>query len=176
MTSTFYRPTHLQQWTRPSNYIGTQWEGWYPVLGQSRDSDPLERSNFRVALSLLREAESPEGVIGDEEGTASVRVAHERHFLCGWVETILVHESDEAALRAADDLAGRLQEYPILDEEDWSNLEHETAQEVWSSLSVRERGEYCGRFGISLFAARRDTLPGWNEYEGTSELIQELAS
>src|SRR6185437_11730064 len=126
MATTAYRPTNLKLWTRPECYFGTQWEGWYPVLGQTRDSGPLDRSNYRVTLSLLRAAQSPDGV-GGEEGSASVQVARANHFLCGWVETIMVHSSDDAAVRMADELAGRLQEYPFLDEEDYSREEWDTA-------------------------------------------------
>ena len=39
----------LRKWTRPENYCGKSWEGYLSAgVGRSRDSDPLERSNFRA--------------------------------------------------------------------------------------------------------------------------------
>jgi hypothetical protein len=173
MTQTLYQPTYLKLWTRPDSYWGTQWDGWYPFLGQSRDSDALERSNYRVALAALRKVEDPEGT-GDEEGSASVQEEHANHYLCGWVETIMIHESDTAALEAADDMCTRLLHHPVLDEEDWSNLEYEEAQETWASFSVRDRIPYCADYGASIFAARRNSLP--RDCQQINELVSILVS
>ena len=173
MTDTAYRPTHLKLWTRPDSYWGTQWDGWFPFLGQSRDSDPLERSNYRVALAALRKVEDPNGT-GDEEDSATVQEEHANHWACGWVETIMIHESDTAALQTADEMAARLLAYPVLDEEDWSNLEYEEAQETWASFSVRDRLTYCADYGASIFAARRDSFP--RKCEQISELVSILVS
>jgi hypothetical protein len=32
---------HIRRWERPSNYIGANWNGWYEVIGQHRDSDSV---------------------------------------------------------------------------------------------------------------------------------------
>ena len=59
----------------------------------------------------------------------------------------------------ADVQCERLEDYPILDEMDWSEREWDAACEVWEHAGLRERIEYCSRAGISIFAARRDELP-----------------
>lgn len=55
----------------------------------------------------------------------------ETHWAVGWVEWIAIHESDEKALRIADHNRERLDDYPVLDENDWSEREQETADHIW---------------------------------------------
>jgi hypothetical protein len=88
-----------------------------------------------------------------------VHVVRESHWAVGWVEWIAIHESDDAALRTADEIADKLEAYPVVDEDDWSMLEYDEACDYWERMSVRERADYCERAGISIFAARRDYLP-----------------
>jgi hypothetical protein len=47
-----YDPEHLQRWTLPPNYFGAEWPDYFSSgVGQSRDSDALERSNFAGMLT-----------------------------------------------------------------------------------------------------------------------------
>ena len=143
-----YTPAHLQRWTRPRYYSGPDYPEYFPVVGQSRDSDTVERSNFRVALQRL----------GGESDT--VRVIRDSHWAVGWVETLCVHESDTAALQCADAMRDKLDNrYPILSEDDWSELEWEEAAAYWGSMSLRERVTLCQECDVSVFAARRDVIP-----------------
>lgn len=163
-------PTHLKPWTHPSNYFGATWEGWYPFLTQTRDSDTLPRSNYRVALARLQQLSTD---IIDEEGEeiSSVTDTRESHFACGWLEVILIHESNEEALRLADSMASSLEGYAVLDEFDWSELEWEEAHACWESWPLSERVEVCKRFNVSIFSARHDKVPS----DPSGELISYLA-
>lgn len=115
-----YTPTHLELWTMPDHYMGAEWPDYYRSgVGQSRDSDDLEASNFSTMLSDL----------GGESET--VIVVRESHWAVGWVEWIAIHVSDEKALRIADENMERLADYPVLDESDWSERETESANGVW---------------------------------------------
>lgn len=138
---------HLKRWTRPDCYMGAEWPEYFVFLGQHRDSDSLTRSNFICALERL----------GGESET--VHIVRESHWAVGWVEWIAIHQSNRNALRTAIVLAKRLESYPVLNEDHWSELEWNEACDYWEKMSVRERAEYCARAGISLFAARRDYLP-----------------
>lgn len=142
-----FEPKHLQLWTMPSNYGGEVWPGYYVSFGQNRDSDSLTRSNFICALQAL----------GGESDT--VQVVREGHWACGWVEWIAIHQDDEKALAIADDLAAKVEDYPCVNEDHWSELEWNEAQDYWASLSVRDRAPYCKDAGLSIFAARRDWIP-----------------
>ena len=132
----------------PPSYFGREWPDYYSAgVGQSRDSDCLEQSNFAAMLAALE---------GESE---TVIVVRETHWAVGWVEWIAIHEADTAALAKADEQCGRLEDYPVLDEEDWSEREWNAQCETWEQASLRDRVEYCQRAGISVFAARRAELP-----------------
>ena len=120
MSGAPFIPENLKPWTMPASYAGEVWPAYYSAgVGRSRDSDALERSNFRTMLARL----------GGESET--VTVVREGHWAVGWVEWVAIHQDDETALRAADEAKGELEEYPILDESDFSELEHEDADETW---------------------------------------------
>ena len=113
---------HIKLWTMPSNYGGETWPDYYSSgVGQSRDSDALERSNFISMLALL----------GGESET--VIVVREGHWAAGWVEWIAIHATDEKALAIADETKGALEDYSVINEDHWSELEHEEAQKVWTN-------------------------------------------
>ena len=128
-----------------------------PVV-QTRDSGPLDRSNFRSAVREL-------GGEGED-----VEVHRFGHWGPGWFEIVIVRP-DTAAASTAEEIAGALEDYPIVDEDDHSALECETACEVWRGFSIRDRVVYCQRYGANIFAARRDELPE----DETGELIGALA-
>ena len=127
-----YQPERLERWKMPRDYFGAEWPEYYSSgVGRSRDSDCLEESNFTSMLAEL----------GGESDT--VQVVRESHWAVGWVEWIAIHESDEKSLRAADAMQERLEDYPILDEDDFSSREWEECERVWSDVySERERVRY----------------------------------
>lgn len=137
--TTLYQPENLRRWTLPQCYVGAQWEGYYSApVGQSRDSDALERSNWRIQWEALKPLQAD---CQDDDGDGqSPLIVRESHWAVGWVEWVAIHESNEAALRAADKLAERLEGYPILSEDDFSNEEQEEAETVWRDCySAKDR-------------------------------------
>ncbi|GAA4523287.1 hypothetical protein GCM10023174_04940 [Chelativorans composti] len=115
-----YTPKHLKRWTRPECYIGASWPGYCSAgVGQHRDSDALARSNFSCMITAL----------GGESET--VKVVRESHWAVGWIEWIAIHEGDSKALAIADDIAAKLESYPVIDEDHWSELETEEADKFW---------------------------------------------
>jgi hypothetical protein len=147
----------IQKWTRPDYYFGAEWHDYYTFLGQHRDSDILEQSNFATALENL----------GGESDT--VLVVRENHFLVGWVEWIAIHESDTDAQDKANVMYERMDGYPVLDEEDFSRRKWENAVDTWTIMSVKERIDAIHDYGrdCSIFAARREEIPdddGIDEY------------
>lgn len=127
-----YKPKNLERWKLPKDYGGAHWPEYYSAgVGQHRDSDCAEQSNFDAMLQLL----------GGESDT--VHVVRENHWVVGWVEWIAIYHLDSKALQVADDAVGRLEDYPILDEEDHSRREWEEVERVWSDCySQRERIRY----------------------------------
>ena len=144
-----YTPLNLKRWVWPECYMGAKWPEYYGAGGRSRDSDALERANFDAMLALL----------GGESET--VLVVREFHWAVGWVEWIAVHESDEAALRAADRAKARLEDYPVLDEERWSQYEDEECSEVWEHcFGERERADYLREHVSTVYPMSGETAYG----------------
>lgn len=137
----------IKRWTRPDHYSGESWPEYFVFLGQSRDSDALERSNFRKGL---------EGLGGESE---TVTVVREGHWAVGWVEWIAIHQDDHKAVTAADEMLCALSDYPVLSDEDFSELEMEDAALAWEQMPLRYRVKLCAECGVSIFASRHDWLP-----------------
>jgi len=157
----------LSIWETPSDYFGFDPEGDIGVAAQNRDSDALSRSNYTAAMARLLEAagQSPEA-ISEWDGELDTRPAvydwRAGHWAVGWVEYLMVRSDAPQAVRdEAQAIADELEDYPALDEDAWSELEHEEADAYWASLSVRERADYIKDYapGVSIFAARRDYVP-----------------
>ncbi len=126
---------------------------------QNRDSGCLDRSNFEVALKELG---------GESE---DVQVHRFGHWGPGWFEIILVNPANEEKARIAEEIEASLENYSILDEFHYSELEFETASNYWSHCSIQERVEWCQRYDVSIFAARRDYIPE----DSRGELISRLS-
>jgi hypothetical protein len=131
----------VKQWQHPDSYFGATWEGWYSAgFGQSRDSDALEASNFQVAYAELSKLST------DVDGDSSVQIIREGHWAVGWVEWIAIHSSNITALERARKLCERANDYPVLDEEDWSRREDEECERTWhEGFNASDRVDYLRR-------------------------------
>lgn len=87
-------------------------------VSQNRDSGPLAESNF---ASFLAE------VGGESE---SVEVHRFGHWGPGWFEIILI-APNSPHLKRAEELEAALEDYPVLDDQDYSKREHEEYCESW---------------------------------------------
>lgn len=138
-----YQPTSFD----PKGYFLEDQQDWFvaPVI-QTRDSDCLERSNFRTVLADL----------GGESD--NVEVHRFGHWGPGWFEIIIVRPDTVEAAKV-EQWETKLADYPVASDDDYSMLEFETACEYWAILSIRERAEYierCGGMssGQSMFSIR----------------------
>lgn len=154
-----FTPKYLNRWTTPPCYLGAEWHDYFGSgCGRSRDSEALERANFRAMLTALGfDGEN----VGDDCPTDSddepTRViVRENHWAVGWVEWIAIHESDEAGLRIADVIAEALQDYPIIDEMLFSEIEDEDCCETWSNcFDPQERFKYLREHGVTVDSDNR---------------------
>lgn len=114
-----------------ANYMGPDpddFKDWFVVCTQNRDSGVLERSNFRSALKKL----------GGE--SADVRIYRFGHWACGWWEALAVGGE---AVKEGQEIRDGLDDYPVIDESDYSELEQEEANDVWKNcFRWRERAKY----------------------------------
>jgi hypothetical protein len=110
-------------------------------VSRTRDSDIHSESNFEAFLKGL-------GGEGDD-----VEVHQFGHWACGWYEIIIINPAAEATLASARDMEAALEDYPVLDEEDISNREHEAEQESWGSWGRKD----------FIKALKRRVEECWNE-------------
>lgn len=118
-----------------ANFIGddTDYRDWLGFIGQSRDSGCLERSNFEVACKALAEVDP------DENDWRTERFGH---WAVGWIEEVYVRPGTKAA-ELAQEIRDGLENYPVLDDQHFSELEHNEATEVWERCyDDQERLEY----------------------------------
>ena len=90
------------------------------------------------------------------------------HWGPGWFSIILVRP-ESACFDAASEAANALSEYPILDDSDLSEREYNAACEQWETMDLEERIDVCKKCNVSIFAARRDTIPERISWECTEE-------
>jgi hypothetical protein len=107
----------------------------------------------------------------DEDRCDAIQEVQEGHFACGWLGVLYVHSSHTTALELADDLLEKIEQYPALDEFDWSHRECEAAVTYWQGISIACRINWCKRYDVSIFAARRNEVPD----DPRGELISALA-
>lgn len=168
-----YQPTHLEPYERPAHYGGAEFHGYYTVYGVHRESDTLTRSNWRSiirALGFAAESDVPnfDPRESDDLGGPNVIITRAGHPLVGWVDTLRIRtDAPDHLLRTADEILAGLEDYPIVDEDDFSTLEYDEAATYWERCSVAERVDilqrHAGSTGetpSSIFAARRPELPG----------------
>ena len=106
----------LRKWTMPQYYSGASWDGYLVApCTQNRDSDTVERSNWDAQLERIPESEDGESVV----------VVRENHWAVGWVEWLAILPTATAAVEEASKIVDELENYPILDEDRWSELEFE---------------------------------------------------
>jgi hypothetical protein len=147
----------MEVWKHPGNYGGFSPDGDYLVLAQNRDSDTVARSNWAVACQQL---DAKPHDCGDDAQRPPVYHWRASHWLCGWVEYLMVRaDAPQDVIDKAQELVDSLEDYPVLDDDHLSELEVNEACEYWQRCSVRERVDLLEGTGISVFAARRDEFP-----------------
>lgn len=120
-------------------------EGWGRAFAQHRDSDVLSRSNWQViSEDLLTRFPN------------DVHVELCNHWAVGWIEVLRIRVTTQPSrireynitecFRAVVAWQEKLEDYPVANEEHWSNLEHEEFTEyleqeipyIWRGISDDE--------------------------------------
>lgn len=138
-------------------YFGDR-EGWLIALSVHRDSDTVERSNWRVIVPAMQ-----------HEYPDDTAVECMNHWAVGWIDYLLVRPDSSVAERAQE-WAARLAGYPLADEEDYSELEYAEEWCVRCDRGIRE-DHYADRTGVcrkfrsaedaSDIAYRWESRPRW---------------
>ena len=120
--------------------IDSEWGavGMGPV-GQHRDSDALERSNYTVILKDLRDR------FGD--AVDDVRFGH---WGVGWIEEIVFDASRIDVVAAVDEWIGALSNYPVANDEHFSQMEWDENHPEGDRHCYAEGGDcHCDRPNVN---------------------------
>ena len=139
---------------------------WPVLYTQNRDSDCLTRSNWEQLIKTFST------LFGEE----SFYVVNCAHWACGWLEYFLINPEIEKAIFEAEDIERALENYPVLNEEHFSELEMDEANQIWANCYDRkERAEYIRKnrseFDFHSFQELREVLAGEYFIGYASELI-----
>lgn len=132
-------PTQGEAHSRDAVYWGDH-RDWVIADTKHRDSDALGRSNFRTMKAALESLDEVKNWKGEE---APVQEEESSHWAVGWVLRLIVDPACEAAVKRAQELNEALEDYPVLDETDFSSEEQEEADQTWKNCyNSSERIEY----------------------------------
>lgn len=107
-------------WDSAKNYAGEiPDQEWLCLMSRNRDSDLLVESNWECALKML----------GGESDT--VQITRTGHWACGWIEWLSVLEGSPSQV-IAEKIEHDIDQYPILNEDHFSDLESNEANRIWS--------------------------------------------
>jgi hypothetical protein len=143
---------------RPSDfgYYGDLplFQSWGMTYAQTRDSDVLNRSNYRRLLEDAKGTATAEDGDNAEDDSEYVQEVHASHWAYGWADHIAVRVLEDPegdispdnithTFRFMADACLRLRdEYPVYDESDYSELETEECEaafySAWSEVGWDE--------------------------------------
>ena len=114
-----------------SAYFG-ECADWLIAAAIHRDSGALSRSNWRVIQKALSYIDP-----------GALQVERFTHWAVGWVDYLIIRPDAAAVLAECQRLRARLVDYPVLNEEDFSEEEQNEANEVWKNCYRQaDRVEY----------------------------------
>lgn len=133
--------TMREEHSKSAAYWG-EFPDWLIVLARHRDSDVLANSNFECAKKKLKSISKSYNADTGEE-FENVIVESSTHWAVGWVEYLIINPNHKGLVESAEDIRERLEDYPILDENDFSEREMNEANDIWRDCyRIKERVEY----------------------------------
>lgn len=135
---------------------------WFIALAIHRDSDPLSRSNFECMQKALNALPAVKEWAGED---SPVQIERFSHWAVGWCDYLLINPECKEALELANRLEEKLDDYPVLNEDHWSELETSAANDVWRDCyNAKGRVSYVrkhrGQFEFRDFADMLSCLRG----------------
>lgn len=122
----------LSEYFKHSSAYWGERSHWLVASHNNRDADCLTRSNWRCFIRLLG-GQGTEGAKGSQDINDNVAIEEANHWACGWVQYLIINPEATDLVALAEKTLERLEDYPVLDEQDFSELETEEAHEVWQN-------------------------------------------
>jgi hypothetical protein len=108
-------------------------QDWLVAYGRNRDSDLLTQSNWDAFCKAMAEADAE----GDDYETHTFN-----HWACRWVEILLVRP-DSLCAEVAEEMQRQMDNYPVLNEEDFSEREWDAYQSYWDGGEAQDELARC---------------------------------
>lgn len=118
-----FKPTAFD---RAGAFLRDQQDWLVVPVSQTRDSGPLDQSNFATALETL----------GGE--SKDCEVCRFGHWGPGWFEIIIINPASAKLVELAESIESSLANYPVLSDDDYSRREHEDYLESWNNWGRRD--------------------------------------
>jgi hypothetical protein len=124
----------LETWKPTDNYRGsTEIEGYLVApVSQSRDTGILDESNFSIVWKTLEKLSTDK---------YPVDIHHFGDWMCGWFDLILIHPKNQLAISAAENFKSRMEDYPILNDDDYNDRCQESLLEAYNDYGESELRE-----------------------------------
>ena len=159
-----------------NRYVGVAWDYDHAFLVSSRDKDSYTEA--RKEIEAMAEARGfslrwydGQYVFDKMMDAAGVDYEIHRfgHWGPGWFEIMLV-EPNEAGEKLVNDTIGALANYPVLDDELFSELENEAREADWNDYG---RQEFLA--GLREHCDVSEVLTDWLDHDKREDLLYELA-
>lgn len=142
---------------------------WLIAYTTTRDADCLARSNWECFVELLTGQSAHTGAKGSSDLTDCVAIEEASHWAVGWVQYLIIRP--DAAEQIAEARAARadLENYPVLNDTHYSNLEYEEYGKFFKSDARFEFKHALRAFELSdaalglIESAPLDRLLEWFE-------------
>jgi len=122
----------LSEYFKSSSAYWGECSTWLVAATTTRGADCLARSNWRCFIKLLG-GNGAEGLKGPQSINDNVRIEEASHWAVGWVQYLIINPDAKELVALAGKTREELEDYPVLSDEDFSELEMEEAHEVWKN-------------------------------------------
>lgn len=161
----------IKLWKQPSCYVGYAPTRDYELCGVHRESDGLSRANWKAwqaklqaVADTLPEFDQPEELTErgqiDPRSTGWFYTWRATHPAVGWIDTLMLRsDAPQALIDIANKIQDDLDDYPVVDDDVFSEVEDEDADLAWRCLSIEERTDLLAKAGVDLTLAHQDWPP-----------------
>ena len=135
--------TLQQAHDKDASYFGDRGD-WLIVYAKTRDASILDRANWATVIERL------------DSTSNDWAVESSSHWAVGYIEFIIV--APHGTYKDMPEIVrSELEDYPVLDDERFSEYESDATEALWREMSMKERVDMLSERGDSIFAARAES-------------------
>lgn len=132
------------------------------IFSVNRDSTALDRSNWAVITRDLL-----------QRLPKRFEIMTCNHWACGWVEHLLINIDENLAIDAVIEWIEKLADYPVADEDHYSNLQYEDAVESLNNWARHEAYQAIQSDNPECFD-ENDEPKGWVDTDAIDKVVVRL--